>query len=87
MNTFGIQVQTSSTDILPPKPGRTRVGVQNLDPTNEMHVMIGTEDATALNAIRVGPGEFYEVVPGKSFGEPVKGIAISGAVNVVVSHD
>jgi hypothetical protein len=75
------QVQTSTGELAAAK-NRGYIGIQNLDGSNPIHIHFGTEDATALNGVKVGAGEFYELRLSNN-NTAIQAIAITGAVNIV----
>jgi len=61
---------------------RSYIGVQNLDASNDVHIKLGQGAATITNAVRVGPGEFFELKVDNNASE-IRGISVTGAVNIV----
>jgi len=74
-------VNTSEGQIAIAK-NRSYLGFQNLDGSNDFHVHLGSDAATTLNGVRVGPGEFFELKVDDNNAE-IRGISITGAVNIV----
>ena len=82
----GKQVGTGSTVISGAKTTGGYRAIQNLDGSNDLHVSFGGADATTLNGVRVGPGEYLDITVSGN-GSPINGIAPGGAVNIVYLHD
>jgi len=82
----GISVLVTDTLVKAAANSRSYVGVQNLDAANDVHITFGGQAATALNGIRIGPGEFYDSVAPFN-GTEIRGIAITGTVAIVLIAD
>jgi len=82
----GLQIAITDTLIEAATGAGHYRGVQNLDATNAVHITLGGNAATALNGVRVGPGEFFEWKSPNNRSE-VRGIAITALVNIVFLRD
>ncbi len=82
----GKTVATTDTLVDSPKNSRSYVGVQNLDGANAVHITFGGAAATSLNGVRIGPGEFYESTAPFN-GAEIRGISITGSVNIIFITD
>jgi hypothetical protein len=82
----GGTVATTDTLVKSAANSRGYVGIQNLDAANDVHIAFGGQAATALNGIRIGPGEFYDILA-EFNGVEIRGIAITAAVNIVIVAD
>lgn len=87
--TKSITVGISDTLVDTAKNSRSYVAVQNLDPTNNVFIGYGGAEVTAgaaSNGVRIGPGEYHELlVPGN--GSEVRGIAANDSINIVFFSD
>jgi len=79
----GVSVATTDTLVDSAVNSRNYVGIQNLDAANDVHIAFGGQAATALNGIRIGPGEFLDILAPFN-GTEIRGIAITGAVNIIL---
>lgn len=81
-----VNVGTSDQLVKKAAVSRSYIGVQNLDAANAVHIAFGGQPATALNGIRIGPGEYFDTHAPFN-GSVVRGIAITSAVNIVFVSD
>lgn len=76
--------------LISPVRARGYFGIQNPHATNILFVTFNTGEelgrlATILIGVKVGPGEFYEVLTNKNSGE-IRGITTGGTVDAVVNE-
>ena len=81
-----INVGTSDQLVKKAANSRAYVGIQNLGSANDVHIAFGGQAATALNGIRIGPGEYFDTHAPFN-GSEVRGIAITAAVDIVFVSD
>jgi len=86
IETEGFALPTADTLIRAAKNTGAYVGIQNLDASNAVHITFGGKAATATEGIRIGPGEFFDTLAPYN-GSEIRGIAITGACNIVIVGD
>ena len=86
LNSKGVNVGITDQLVASATNTRAYVGVQNLDAANSVHIALGGQTATALNGIRIGPGEYFDTHAPFN-GSEIRGIAIDGAVDIIFVSD
>lgn len=82
----GLTVLITDTLIDTAQTSRSYVGIQNLDASNPVHITFGGQASTASNGVRIGAGEFFDTNAPFN-GTEIRGIAITGSVNIVLMTD